>query len=198
MHHRPSREVERAQLVQEAALAPDPVRERVVDERRPEHREEEERREPLPLGERAGDERGRDGREHHLEEHERLVRDGGGVPRVRRRAHATQAGPLEPADDAAAVGPEGKAVSEEHPLQRDDAENGERLHERRQHVLLPHHPAVEEGEAGHGHEEDERGADEYPGGVAFVDHDRCGTAITGPDRLDGRIRSNPLLADKNV
>ena len=70
VHDRAAGEVERAQLVEPAAGAPDPVRDRVVDERRPEQAEEHERLEALALGERAGDQRRRDDGEHHLEDHE--------------------------------------------------------------------------------------------------------------------------------
>ena len=72
----------------------------------------------LPLGERAGDERGRDDGEHHLEEHEGLVRDGGRVVGVGRLPHAAQTQPVEAADDAALVGTEGEAYSPTAPTAR--------------------------------------------------------------------------------
>src|SRR5207253_10879658 len=56
VHDGAAREVERTELAEPAA-APDPVRDRVVDERGPEQREDDEGLEPLALGERAGDER---------------------------------------------------------------------------------------------------------------------------------------------
>ena len=49
-------EVERAELEQPAVGRPDPVGQRRVDEDRPEDREQDERAEPLALGEGAGDE----------------------------------------------------------------------------------------------------------------------------------------------
>ena len=58
---------------------PDPVGQRVVDEGRPEQAEDHVGLEALPLGEGPGDQGGRDHREHHLEDHEGLVRDGRGV-----------------------------------------------------------------------------------------------------------------------
>src|SRR5262249_20370736 len=63
------REIE-GTLLHEPAPAPHPVRERVVDERRPEQAEEHERGEAHPLRERAGDERGRDHREDALVDRE--------------------------------------------------------------------------------------------------------------------------------
>ena len=68
-------EVERAVRAQPTADAPDPVRDRGVDEGRPEQAEDGHRLEALTLGERAGDERRGDDGEHHLERHEREGRD---------------------------------------------------------------------------------------------------------------------------
>src|SRR5439155_26392799 len=59
VHDRAAREVERAETPQPPAGAPDPVRYRVVHQRRPEEREHDERLEALALRERTGDERGR-------------------------------------------------------------------------------------------------------------------------------------------
>ena len=70
-------EVERAELEQPAVGRPHPVRDRGVDEDRPQDREQHERAEALALGERAGDERRRDGREHQLERGEQDERDRG-------------------------------------------------------------------------------------------------------------------------
>ena len=121
VHDGAAGEVERAELLQPAAVAPDPVGERVVDEGRPEHGEQQEGRELHALGEGAGDQRRRDDGEHHLEQHEHLMRD-----RLRVRvegldADAAQADPVEAADDAALVRAEGEAVAPQHPLDRDHA-----------------------------------------------------------------------------
>ena len=105
-------------VAQPAAHAPDPVRDRVIDERRPEQAEDHERLEALALGERAGDQRRGDDGEHHLEDHERLVRDRRRVVGVRLLADALQAEPVEPADEAAAVGAEGQAYSPRAPTAR--------------------------------------------------------------------------------
>src|SRR5207247_129128 len=81
VHDGAAGEVERAQPLEPAAVAPHPVREGVVHEGRPQHREEQEGRELLALGEGARDQRRRDDREHELEEHER-----GGAQHPRRVA----------------------------------------------------------------------------------------------------------------
>ena len=98
-------EVERAEVAQPAADAPDPVRHRRVDERRPEQAEDDERLEALALGEGAGDQRRRDDGEHHLEGHEGRVRDRRRVVGVRLLPDAVQAEPVEAADEAAQSGP---------------------------------------------------------------------------------------------
>ena len=140
---------------------------RVVDEGRPEEREDEERAELHALGERADDEGRRDDREHHLEEHEQQVRDGGRVVGVGLDAHAVEAGPAQAADEAAVVGAEGQAVAEQHPLDADDAQQDEALHHDGEHVLAAHQAAVEEGQPRR-HQHDQRRADQHPGGIASI------------------------------
>ena len=187
MHHRPASEVEGAELVQEAAVAPNPVRQRIVDERRPEQREEHEGGELLPLGESAGDERRGNGGEHHLEEHERLVRDRRRVRRIGRRTDPAQAGELEPAEEPSPVGSERQGVAEQHPLDRHEAEHDEALHQRGERVLLAHHSAVEERQPRRGHEEHQRAAHEHPRRVALVDH-RSSAPATGRNRAPAAWR----------
>ena len=93
----PAREVERAELEEPAAVGPHPVRDRVVDERRPEQDERDVRRELHALGERARDERRRDDREHHLERDERERRDRPVRPRVASpRSPAYSSPPMSP------------------------------------------------------------------------------------------------------
>ena len=74
------------------------------------------------------------------------MRDRGGVVRVRGLAHAPEPDPLEPADDAALVGTERQRVAPQHPLERDQRQDDEALHQRAERVLLPDHAAVEERE----------------------------------------------------
>ena len=111
MDHRPTREVEGAQGVEPAARAPDPVGDRVVNKGRPQQREEHEGLEALTFGERAADQGWGDDREHHLEEHEGLMGDGGRIVGVRRKADAVEPNPLQATDDVALVGPEREAIA---------------------------------------------------------------------------------------
>ena len=183
VHDGAAREVERALALQPAAVAPHPVGERVVDERRPQQGEQQERRELHALGERAGDQRRRDDREHHLEQHERLVRDRLRVGVERLDADAAQADPLQPADDAALVGAEGQAVAPQDPLDRDQRHDDEALHQRGEHVLLAHHAAVEERQPRRRHQQHQRRGRQHPGGVALVDlRGGAGAAAGAPVR----------------
>ena len=92
-------EVERAELEQPAVDRPDPVGDRRVDEDRPEDREQDERPEPLALGEGAGDERRRDRREHQLERREQDERDRHRVDGARLEADAVEHREVEAADE---------------------------------------------------------------------------------------------------
>ena len=64
---------------------------------------------------------------------------------------------------------EGQRVAVDHPEDGDHAEAGEDLHQHREHVLGAHEAAVEQREARDGHQDDEDGRDQHPGGVALVD-----------------------------
>ena len=79
-----------------------------------------------------------------------------GIDPVTRVVHVLQADEVEVADPAPVAGvTEREGVTEEHPQDRDDPHREEVLHEHREHVLGPHHPAVEEGETRR-HEQHER------------------------------------------
>ena len=85
---RAAREVEHAQLVQEALRMPRPVRERRVDEDAEQAHEQEVARKPHAFGERPRDQRRRDDRELQLEQREQDQRDRRREIRVRRRPDA--------------------------------------------------------------------------------------------------------------
>src|SRR3989475_8754400 len=142
----PAGEVERAELMKPSTRAPDPVRDRVVDECRPEQREEHEGLEALTFSERAADQGGRDNGKHHLENHEGLMRNGGRVIGVRREAHVVQSDPFEAADDMELVRSEGETVAPENPLDTDEAEDEKAMHDGREDVLAADEPPVEEAE----------------------------------------------------
>ena len=154
MHHDAAGEIERAQLLQPAAVSPQPVGQRIIDERRPQQGEENIGRKLEALGKRARDQRRRDDGEHHLIGHEQQVRHR--HARSRLQANAAQERERQPADDPALVRPESQRVAECHPLQRDQPHGQEAVHIGRQHVLGPHQPAIEEGQARH-HQENESG-----------------------------------------
>ena len=184
VHDGAAREVERAHAGgAEEPAAPHPVRDRRVHEHRPEPEEQQVAAEPHPLGERPGDERRRDHREHHLEDHERRGRN------ARRERHRSIADPpethvFEPADQQAVIGPEGERVPDEHPQHRDHAERDQRLHHRPEHVLGTHEPAVEQGETRR-HEHHERRGHEHPRGVTGVDPHRLSFSIPSREPLRG-------------
>ncbi len=73
----------------------------------------------------------------------------------------------EAADDRA-VAVERERVADERPGDRGHGERGDAHHERVQGVLRAHEAGVEQAEPDR-HEQDERGGDEHPGGVAGVD-----------------------------
>jgi len=168
VHDGPACEVQRAELAQQPADAPDPVRDRVIDEGRPEQAEQQEGLEADALDERAGDERRGDDRKGHLEGGKGHVRDGPGVLGVRLRTDTRQPGKVEPADDPAEGGPKGERVADQDPLQADQAHHHEAEVEGGENVLPAHHAAVEEGQR-RGHERHQPRGDEDPGGVARID-----------------------------
>ena len=88
--HGAAGEVQDAQVVQPAALAPDPVGQGVIDQGHPDQAEEEKGLEPHPLHKGPGDQGRGDHREHHLEGGEEPVGNGLGVVGVGGRADAVE------------------------------------------------------------------------------------------------------------
>ena len=170
MHDRAARKIERGKApaergVQEAAAAPDHVRERQVDDGRPQRHEEQQRAELHALGERTRNERGRDDGEHQLIDHEGLLRNRRRIRRVRLRADAVHERIREAADHCVAVR-EREAIAVERPDDGHDRHHREALHQGRQHVLFAHQSAVEQGETRPRHHEHQRRADQHPCVVA--------------------------------
>ena len=158
---------------EEAVRSPHPMRDRRIDEDRPQADEPQHGRELHALGEGAGDQRRRDDREGHLE----ADVDGLGDRRRERvriadalrdvAEHVLQEGAVEPADEGRA-GAEGHAVGADRPEHRDQAGDGEARHHGVADVLLAHHAAVEQAEARHRHHQHQRHRGEHPGGVAGI------------------------------
>ena len=116
----------------------------VINERGPEHDENEKRAELYPLCKRAGDQRGSDHRKHHLVNHESRMRYGGSVVRVGVWSDAVETEPVAAADQAPDVRTKSQAVSPEHPLKTDDGDNNETVHDCAKNVFTTHQAAVEE------------------------------------------------------
>ena len=160
-----AREVERAHLREEAA-APDPVRDRGVDDEAPQRDEREVGPEAHPLDDRARHQGGGDDRERALVGHEQEVRDRA----LRLEAHPGQAGLREPAHEGRALG-EGEAVAEERPGHADEAQRGDAHHHGVEGVLGAHEAPVEERQRRR-HQQHQRGRNEHPGRVGR-DESRC-------------------------
>src|SRR5438552_7233374 len=96
-----------------ATRAPDPVRDRIVNESRPEKHKDNEGTELCPLGESARDEGRRYHSEHELEDHVGLVGNRRRVELVRLgRQDVLEADPGEVTDETAVVRAEGERVAD--------------------------------------------------------------------------------------
>ena len=136
-----------------------------VDEQGPEGKKDGHGAELHALGKGAGDEcRGNDG-EHELVDHVGLLGNGGRVVGVGGEAHAAEEEMLEAPDEAVAV-PEGERITDDGPDDGDQAHHGEALHHGAEDVLPADQAAVEEREAGTGHQQDQGRGDQHPGVVA--------------------------------
>ena len=196
VHHGAAREVEHAERGEPAVGRPHPVRHRHVDAQRPQRHEHEHRGELDALGERAGDQRRRDDREHELEHHEDGFGDGRrevadrhlaalGVEQAFEREARRAAEPRR-------VFGECQAVADDDPQHGDEAGDRETLRHRRQQVFLAHHAAIEERETRQRHQQHERGRRQHPGGVAAWRscRRRRGTARCGAPAIGG-LRRRP-------
>src|SRR5512135_1590869 len=99
------------------------------------------------------------------------MRDGRGIVRIRRCTDSAKTEPVQASDDAVDVRPEGEAVAEEYPLDADDCDSDEALHQGPQNVFPPDHSAVEQCEPGR-HKHNEGGRYEYKSGITRIDFDR--------------------------
>ena len=152
--------------------APDPVRDRRVDQQRPQPMNHSRAENFMRSAKAPADQRRGDDREGHLEHHvdrfrDRLRRDRSIERRARHAACQQERGCRSPMYGAA--GGEGEAVADDHPQHGDEAGDREALHDRGEHVLLAHHAAVEQREARDRHQQDERRRCQHPGRVAAVD-----------------------------
>src|SRR3989337_26211 len=109
---------------------PDPVGDRVIDEKRPEADEQQKGRELDPLRERPCDERRGDDGKHRLVDHEGLVGNGRPVVRVRFEPHTPESEPGQVPDQALHVRAKGKRVPDEEPLDAHQSDHDHRLPDR--------------------------------------------------------------------
>ena len=84
-------------------------------------REQDKTAELHPFGKCPGDQRRRDHRKHHLEEHECMVRYGGRIIGIRFPSNPVEPEPFKPTDDAPYVRPKGERVTPQHPLDTDQS-----------------------------------------------------------------------------
>ena len=159
--------VQGAEPAQPAAVAPYPVRERIVHECRPGEPEEQIRGEAHPLDDGARNQRNGDHREHRLKQREGDMRDRRGVRRIRRGTNARKAPPRQAAECGVARC-EGERIADDHPLHGDDAEWSERHHHAVERVLAAHEPTIKEREARH-HQHHEGGGHQHPCGITRRD-----------------------------
>ena len=95
----PAGEIQRPEIAEPAPGSPDPVRQGIVDQGRPQDGEDEKGREFHPLREGADDQGRRDDGEHRLEDHEDLMRDRRRIVGVGLPADEVEPRPLQAADD---------------------------------------------------------------------------------------------------
>ena len=79
-----------------------------------------------------------------------------------------QKGPAQPARQRPALGAKGDGIAKGQPQQAHQTGDGKDMHEDRQHVPTAHQTAVKKGKSGQGHEQDQRGRGQDPGGIRSV------------------------------
>ena len=139
---------------------------RRIDDQVPEEEEQDGGREFDPLGEGTGDQGRCDDGEGQLIGDPEELRQAGGQTVGRGRGDAVQEGGLQTADEAVgglATGAEGQAVAGDEPEHGDDDHGRGGMGDGRQDVLAPHHAAVEQGQTGQGHQQDQGRRGQDPG-----------------------------------
>ncbi len=138
------------------AAAPDPMRDRDIDDKQPEGQEDKHGGKLHAFGKRTGDKCGRDHRKSHLEGDKHIFGD-----RSRQRFHrdAGEKGLGKTANirvERSTIG-KGQRIACNHPQNGHETSNGEALHHRGEHVLLAHHAAIEQCETRYSHHQHKRG-----------------------------------------
>jgi len=137
----------RSDSVQQAANTPDHVRHGAVNHDGPQGKKYGHGTELHPLGERAGDQRRRNDREHELVNHVGLFGDGRGIVGIRIQLNASQKQVLKSADKRVAV-TERQRIAANRPDHADQHHHREALHHGAQDVLPSHQPAIKQRQTG--------------------------------------------------
>jgi len=166
-----------------------------VGEGEPQHDEGQNRGKLGALGKRADDQCAGDGSKRALESHEdelgnddALAEGGGGGKRALGRIPDTVQEQAVEATEEGGFFREGNRVAVDAPQHDDQREHHEHLHQHRQHVLRTHQAAVEQGQAGDGHQDHQQGADHHEAGIALVGDGRGGWRGSGRGRCGGSGR----------
>jgi hypothetical protein len=99
MDHNPAGKIETTEILHPSSRSPDPVGKRIIDESRPEEREDQKCGELHALCESADDQGRRDHRKHALENHKDRMRDGLGIIGMRLPSDGLQSRPFKAADN---------------------------------------------------------------------------------------------------
>ncbi len=171
MHNQAAREIEHAQRGGQPSAAPDPVGHGGIDDEAPQGAETDHPSEPRAVHPGA-DHQGRgDRREGKLEQGEGAFRNGQARADI---AQIDQHPGIAGAQPSVAHRPEGQSVAHDDPQQGSNPSDRADLKQHGQEVLRPDQPAIEKPEAGQGHQQDERGAEQHERGIAAVARRRIG------------------------
>ena len=136
-----------------------------INQEHPDCGEDEHGAETHAFGKGPGYKRGGDDGEHELVDHERLVRDGGGVIRLWGGTDAIQEQVAEVAEEGVTFR-EGEAIANECPEDGDQTHQREGMHDGGKHILAADQTAIEQRKPGPGHHQDQGCADQHPGVIA--------------------------------
>ena len=152
--HRAPGEIQGPQVLEPAAVTPDPVGHRTVNQREPQNHEHQKRAELQALGKGAGDQGRGDNREHALIDHEGLMGNGLRISLKGFETHPGQTHPIQVADEVSHVRAEGQAVAVNSPQHADEPQEDKILHDRAQDIFAPHHAPIKQSQP-RGHEHDQ-------------------------------------------
>src|SRR6185436_6185400 len=121
MDYRSTGEIQRAHFTQPTLDTPNPVGQWIIDNRRPEDHEDQERAELDPFSKSACNQCRRNNREHHLVDHKGLMRNRRRVVGVRFRTDTIQTNPSKTTKPTTDIRTEGYGIAPKNPLDGNDA-----------------------------------------------------------------------------